>query len=343
MAELAKRSDDQLRAALKKLIQDERASLAEILKHLAELNERRSTAACGFQSLFHYCVSELRLSEGAAYRRITAARVAKKFPQIYGLVESGALSLESIVILSPHLSEENVSAVLDKAAGKTTRQAEALIAELAPRPDKPDLARAASTKIEPSLGLLSRPTPAPADQAPPPSLPTPVPSKPVHVEPLSPGRIHTGATIESRVWNKIERIKGLLRHKYPSGRLDDVLDEMAEAFLDARDPIRRAERRRTKRPDLCRPLPDLAPVGRPTLSRALRDEVLRRDGGRCTFVAGDATRCPAKTGLEVDHVVPRARGGGNTLSNLRTLCRTHNQLVARDAFGPALVGRHRRR
>ncbi|MCD6379703.1 HNH endonuclease, partial [bacterium] len=37
--------------------------------------------------------------------------------------------------------------------------------------------------------------------------------------------------------------------------------------------------------------------------------------------------------LEIDHIVPYAKGGGNSLDNLRLLCAKHNILEAEHAYG----------
>src|SRR5262249_43867180 len=66
---------------------------------------------------------------------------------------------------------------------------------------------------------------------------------------------------------------------------------------------------------------------------ATRDRVTLRDSHRCTYVSPDGLRCTATSGVEVDHVVPFARGGSNEESNLRLLCRAHNQLMAEREFG----------
>ena len=58
-----------------------------------------------------------------------------------------------------------------------------------------------------------------------------------------------------------------------------------------------------------------------------------RDGVRCSFVAEDGRRCEETGFLELDHVVPVARGGEATLENLRVLCRTHNQYEAERILG----------
>ncbi len=60
------------------------------------------------------------------------------------------------------------------------------------------------------------------------------------------------------------------------------------------------------------------------ISPATRWRVLRRDRYRCQacgVAAGDGPRVR----LEVDHIVPVARGGGNEEENLRALCRDCNR------------------
>lgn len=56
---------------------------------------------------------------------------------------------------------------------------------------------------------------------------------------------------------------------------------------------------------------------RALMTDSLRYDVLRRDGFRCVL-CGSAGSDGVK--LEVDHIVPVARGGRTELSNLRTLC-----------------------
>ena len=51
----------------------------------------------------------------------------------------------------------------------------------------------------------------------------------------------------------------------------------------------------------------------------LRDLVFKRDKGMCIACAQQGRRT---SGKEVHHIVPLARGGSNTMSNLVTLCLT---------------------
>ena len=41
--------------------------------------------------------------------------------------------------------------------------------------------------------------------------------------------------------------------------------------------------------------------------------------------------------LELDHVIPVARGGAGTLRNLRLRCRAHNQYEAERVYGAAFM------
>lgn len=53
------------------------------------------------------------------------------------------------------------------------------------------------------------------------------------------------------------------------------------------------------------------------ISSALRYQVFERDGFRCVMCGATAA---TGASLEVDHIVPRARGGSNAMANLQTLC-----------------------
>src|SRR5216683_5542683 len=135
-------SDQDLLARIAALAGKEREASVELVAHLAELDTRPSLyAAVGHGSLFTYCTAVLKLSEDAACNRIYAARACRRFPVILDDLASGALSLTSVRMLSPHLTPENHEAVLARARGRSRREVEALVAELAPWPDVPSSVR----------------------------------------------------------------------------------------------------------------------------------------------------------------------------------------------------------
>ncbi len=124
----------------------------------------------------------------------------------------------------------------------------------------------------------------------------------------------------------VERLRAMLWHKHPEGRLEDLLYEAASDFLARRDPSREPSRKVRRH----------EPSGRRGTRRIpaeVRREVWRRDGERCTFT-GSAGRCEESRGLEIDHVMPWALGGrSDPASNLRLLCHAHNQGEAIRLFG----------
>jgi len=58
-------------------------------------------------------------------------------------------------------------------------------------------------------------------------------------------------------------------------------------------------------------------------------------------VSEAGNRCPARTGLEFDHIREFARGGEATVSGIRLRCRAHNQFEAERTFGAEFMRQKR--
>ena len=67
----------------------------------------------------------------------------------------------------------------------------------------------------------------------------------------------------------------------------------------------------------------------------VKREVRGRDGGRCQWKLASGGVCGSTVRLEIDHVVPRGKGGASTVENCRVLCDVHNREAARQAYGDA--------
>ncbi len=88
-----------------------------------------SYAGAGHPSMFAYCVEELRLSEDAAYKRILAARAARRFPQLFELLATGRLHLTAVRLLAPHLTPENAGDLIAAAEGLGRSELESMLAQ----------------------------------------------------------------------------------------------------------------------------------------------------------------------------------------------------------------------
>jgi len=81
------------------------------------------------------------------------------------------------------------------------------------------------------------------------------------------------------------------------------------------------------------------PASEATVTAAAKRDVFERDAEQCTYEDDEGNRCPARGSLELDHVVPRAKGGKGSVANLRLRCRAHNRLAAEAEFGRAHIER----
>jgi 5-methylcytosine-specific restriction endonuclease McrA len=127
-------SDEQLLAEGPEVVERERTATTVLVAWLAEVEARTLFVAQGFSCLRDYCTECLHMSEGAAYRRIRAARAALRFPLVLDRLNDGSVSLTTVSMLAPAMTEENHAALLDAARHKSRREVEQQVAAL--RPDR---------------------------------------------------------------------------------------------------------------------------------------------------------------------------------------------------------------
>ena len=66
---------------------------------------------------------------------------------------------------------------------------------------------------------------------------------------------------------------------------------------------------------------------------AVRDEVWRRDEGRCAFIGSGGRRCNSDHQVQLHHIDPRAMGGVATADRMSLRCRAHNIYEAELDYG----------
>jgi 5-methylcytosine-specific restriction endonuclease McrA len=315
-------SHDALTRELDEFLSRERSAGAEALARIAEFDARELYLPAGYPSMCEYCVACLRLTRQAALKRIRAGRTARRYPAIFPALAEGRLSLSAVILLTPHLTEENVDELLAAAADRSKSEIEQLLARRLSEPELPGLGSSTSNpsaEPEVSPGTLGR---APggesgvsdalvaSDAGITPALerfPLPRISKPTH--------------------DKLQYARELLSHAVPSGDFEQVLDRALDAL------IRQLEKRKFGSGTKSRPRAPRASNNPRHIPAEVREAVWKRDQGRCTFVGENGHRCGSRRLLQFDHAVPVARGGAATVENLRLRCAGHNALEANRSFG----------
>ena len=348
-------SDQTLLNQLTSLVSRDRATTAELVAHIAEVDARRLYLPAACSSMFVYCVRVLGLSEEAAFKRIHAGRAARRFPAIFEAMAEGRLHLSAVVMLAPHLTDQSADEFLACAARKTKSQIEQILAQRFPRPDLPTCLKPIRSAPEPASVPTPTATSTPTQHAPgrvevpctdtsvgAPTGATQAQHAPGRVEsnpasriaPLSAEKFALQLTMSRSTHDKLRHAQALMSHQIRSGNVAEVLDRALDAL------IAQLEKRKLAATSRPRATPRAA-SGPRHVPADVRRAVWSRDEGRCTFVSECGHRCASRTQIEFDHVTPVAHGGRATVSGIRLRCRAHNQYEAERAFGSGFMNEKR--
>jgi hypothetical protein len=125
------------RDELAMLLGRERAAAADFLLALADFDRRRGWERLGHASLFSFLTRELGLSKGAAFLRLSAARLLPRHPAVEAALRRGDLCLSAVGELARVLTPENEADVLPRYLGCSSREAREVSAALLPVPAPP--------------------------------------------------------------------------------------------------------------------------------------------------------------------------------------------------------------
>jgi hypothetical protein len=219
----------------------------------------------------------------------------------------GRLNLTTLVELRDVLADADLVEILNRAAGRTEEEVRGLVAALRPQAAPADLVRklatqrnhsggsgpelhpgpavAAGTHLTPSAEL---PTPASTSAPTPPSQASPrAPSnQPARLEPIAPERHLLRVMVGPDFVADLQAVRAALSHKLPAGALEDVLHACIRVTLRSIERQRQGAGKKT--------VAKTPPPGSRYVPVAVRDEVRRRDGGRCGFIGAEGHRCNSR-------------------------------------------------
>ena len=310
--ELESFAEADLLAHIQGALDRERRMGAYVVACLAVIERRRIHLARGYSSLYDFATRGLGLDEAGAWQRVQIARASTKVPDVLTKVADSRISVAVAGKVSGRLNAQNAEALLGLCEGKSCRDAEVLIAAHQQQ----------QTAVTPSLrrGRESQAT---------------APGGSERLAAAAEDRFNIRLSVSQRFHDNMRRL-GLLLGMYDiKYRMEEVLGRSLNDSLDKRDPMRKMQRmaeRSKKNTNENEQAPSSA-VTDGSINVALKHALLQKSDYQCEFIGPDGIRCASRTMLEIDHRVPRAKGGTSEADNLQVLCRAHNQHAADVIFG----------
>ncbi len=289
------------------LVREERGVLTKILHYLREIDRRRLFSDLKYKSLFDFTVKHLGYPEDQAYRRISAMKLLKELPEIENKINLGEVTLTHINLAqtlfrkekknqNKEMSLEQKRSVLERIANKPVREAEKITLSLSSAPE-----------------LM----------------------KPDRINQISENTTEIKFVASKDIQLKIERLKGLLAHKYPNISLGELFEKLCDLGLFEWNPTKMSsEKIKIENGEVSKAgevnLKVAAPRKRHVINKISQAQLMRNIFERAK---NQCENCNSTFALEIDHIHPKARGGLSNFENLRVLCRTCNQRAAVKQFG----------
>jgi len=296
-------SDDQLILKTENLVREEREMLTMILHHLREIERRRLFSKLQFTSLFDYAVKKLGYSEDQAGRRIAAMRLLKDLPEIEAKLNSGALTLTHLGLAQTLFRKESKAGV----KSFTKEEKIKLLEQIENQPTRAAEKIVMAESSQPEMFISEK------------------------VRALSAKLNEVRFVASDELLKKIEQLKGLRAHSKLGLSMADLFGELCDLGLKEWSPAMPRTLRSSKIPDQelfeSQGASPAAPrvTGR-YIPAAIKRAIWQKAEGKCE-------NCDSTYALEVDHILPFAKGGSKNQTNLRLLCRNCNQRAAIESFG----------
>jgi len=313
----------QIDCRMTELVKTERTTTREILELIFRAEAIKLPERLGYRDTYQWLVEKHKYSGSAAHRRIQASRLLRDMPEVAEKVEMGTVNLSTLCKMQTVLKAQHKATgcrpsveikreAMQQIENKTCSEAERHLHTLFPEAE------------------ISQ-------------------EKTVHRR--DGGELRT-IQLSSEGVSLLERVRELLSHALPGATDGELLERVMKHFVERQDPLFKAERSSIRRQDAprenaaqdkvdsaspqCGTDDRFCAASSERITPALRHKVIRRAQGQCEYIH-QITRCTSRYQLEVDHIIPRAKGGSHDITNLRCLCRRHNQMMADLEFGSSFM------
>jgi hypothetical protein len=298
-------SDSDLLLATKSALRDVRQAEVQLLRHFAEIAERRLWTEAG--SLYKFLGQTFELTDDQIYPRLQAMRLLQALPELEVKIESGRLSVTNA------LKAQRAFAAESKMRLVTKEEKREVIASL----------ENASTRE--SERLLANRYPQSK-------------SLPEKIKPVAANQNLIQFYVDDETLKQIEELKAQFSHQMPSGKMEDLIKILIRKVTKpAKARIRKVQ---LKQNDLASPnesvaTPNSVPIHAAKISIKPRSRYISavakrelektRNQGCAHKDKQTGQRCGSMHFLQMDHIHEFCNGGSNGAENLQWLCGFHNR------------------
>jgi 5-methylcytosine-specific restriction endonuclease McrA len=306
----------------------ENGATIKMLHFINDLERRKTFVELGYSSVFDFCVRKIKYSSSQAGRRIQAARCCRRYPEAWAYLRDREVCIMTLAMIESVINDDNKDDIFRRIRGVSRREVERLLAEYRPPAAFRDRIQYVHVPLPQPRNIAAALLDREVQRAIPEEWRDRIPTK---------EKVFVQFLADDEFLNVFEEVQRLI----PDGHDMTFADLMKAVLIEYRNrhsPAARHERRSAKKgangPDSHRWEWKNTQSGHGRhIPDEVRDEVIVRDGGQCTFVGWNGVRCQCKNGLQVDHIKPFAAGGTHHPQNLRLLCGAHNRLAAERTLG----------
>ena len=327
--------DMELLTETKRLVENERHLLTQVLHHLCEVERRKLFCDLGFSSLFDYAVKELKYSEGQAVRRIRAMRLMKELPEVEEKIASGKLSLTHLSQAQSYFREAQ-----KQPAGLLTYTPTHKPMDKTQKLNV--LARLENTSTREGEKILLKMQPQ-----------APLPKERERV--ITDEHTEVRFVMNSSLKRQLEDVRALLGPKGANMNLAELVAAMANLSVETLKAKKFGKKRTQEKDGNCSAGVRDVPIGKTNhrhacadgvaspktppsapavasstriryIPRSVQHTVWTRDCGTCV-------KCGSQRNISYDHLKPVALSGASTTQNLQLLCFNCNRRRAIKTFG----------
>jgi hypothetical protein len=301
-------SDLEILQRTDRLVKSERKITHLVLKYINEIDSRKLFLKLGYESLHRYLVAHQKYSDDQAYARTDAAAVLQKCAVTCEKIENGKITLSQL-----------------KKVGQCLRQERKLGREVTAEITLNILSQIENKSVFETEKVLAVEM-------------NYVPKVHQRVHPQVDGSVRAELTFTKAQFEILKRAQELISHSVPSHDLAEVITHLATLVIKKADGKLNCQKSNSDSDTLTKCVSEdkaatkttqsfsERPRSRKYISVKIKRAIRARAGNCCEHLQPTSgVKCESRFQLQIDHVIPKAKGGGDEIENLRLLCGVHNR------------------